>query len=189
MSARSALRRFLVLAALRWLSVGFLIPVFVLLPLDRGLTLSQIGLAVSMQGWVVFALELPTGGFADSIGRRPVQAVAVVVGTLSIGLFLLADSLLGFAAVFALQGVYRALDSGPLESWYVDAAQAADPQAVAAFEQGLADKINDLTRDPGKAEAFGLAGRQRCIDEFSWAKIAGETVDVYRAALARHAGG
>ncbi len=67
-----------------------------------------------------------------------------------------------------------------------DAAQADDPQAVAAFEQGLADKINDLTRDPGKAEAFGLAGRQRCIDEFSWAKIAAETVEVYRQAIAVH---
>ena len=33
-----------------------------------------------------------------------------------------------------------------------------------------------------------MAGRQRCIDEFSWAKIAAETVDVYRAAIAAHAG-
>jgi hypothetical protein len=129
MSEQSVLRRFLALAGLRWLSVGFLIPVFVLLPLDRGLTLAQIGLAASMQGWVVFALELPTGGLADSIGRRTVQAVAAVVGTLSIALLLVADSLAMFAAVFALQGVYRALDSGPLDAWYVDAAQAANPAA------------------------------------------------------------
>ena len=64
-----------------------------------------------------------------------------------------------------------------------DPAQADDPAAVAAFEEEFAAKINALTRDPDKARAFGLAGRQRCIDEFDWAKIAAETVDVYRRAV------
>lgn len=156
MSETTALRRFLVLAGLRWLSVGFLIPVLVLLPLDRGLTLAQIGLAASMQGWVVFALELPTGGFADSIGRRPVQAVAVVIGTLSIGLLVLADSLAAFASVFALQGVYRALDSGPLESWYVDAAQAADPAARIDRGMSLYGTVAALAIAAGSVTAGGL---------------------------------
>ena len=69
-----------------------------------------------------------------------------------------------------------------------DPAQADDPAAVAEFEQGLASKINELTRDRDRAVAFGQAGRQRCIDEFSWAKIAAETVDVYRTAIAAHHG-
>jgi hypothetical protein len=40
-----------------------------------------------------------------------------------------------FLAVSALQGVFRALDSGPLEAWYVDATLAADPNAK--LERGL----------------------------------------------------
>jgi starch synthase len=67
-----------------------------------------------------------------------------------------------------------------------DPAKADDPAAVAAFEGEIAAKINSLTRDPDKARKFGLAGRQRCIDEFSWAKIAAETVDVYRTAIEVH---
>jgi starch synthase len=67
-----------------------------------------------------------------------------------------------------------------------DPAQADDPAFVAAFEADLAAKINSLTDDPDKARRFGLAGRQRCIDEFSWAKIAAETVDVYRTAIEVH---
>ena len=67
-----------------------------------------------------------------------------------------------------------------------DPAQADDPAVVAAFEADLAAKINSLTADPDKARRFGLAGRQRCIDEFSWAKIAAETVDVYRTAIEVH---
>jgi starch synthase len=64
-----------------------------------------------------------------------------------------------------------------------DPARADDPAAVAEFEAGLATKINQLTADPELARRFGKAGRQRCIDEFSWAKIAAETVEVYRRAL------
>jgi starch synthase len=39
-------------------------------------------------------------------------------------------------------------------------------------------------RDPAKAAAYGTAGRQRCIDEFSWARIAEQTLDIYRKVLA-----
>jgi starch synthase len=67
-----------------------------------------------------------------------------------------------------------------------DPAQADDPAAIAAFEDEFAAKINALTADPAKARTFGLAGRQRCIDEFSWAKIAAETVDVYNTAIKVH---
>ncbi len=68
-----------------------------------------------------------------------------------------------------------------------DPAQAGDPAFVAAFEADLAAKINSLTADPAKATAFGVAGRERCIAEFDWAKIAAETVDVYKTAIDVHA--
>lgn len=68
-----------------------------------------------------------------------------------------------------------------------DPARADDPQFIAGFEAGFAERVNEVTRDPGLARRFGLAGRQRCIDEFSWEKIARETVAVYEAAIAAHA--
>jgi starch synthase len=69
-----------------------------------------------------------------------------------------------------------------------DPAQADDPAFVTTFEASLAERINALTADPSTATAFGRAGRQRCIDEFSWAKIAAETVEVYRQAQRVHHG-
>jgi starch synthase len=54
---------------------------------------------------------------------------------------------------------------------------AADP---AGFEAGMAEAINALVGDPEKARRFGQAGRQRCIDEFSWAHIAEQTLEIYR---------
>jgi MFS family permease len=110
-------------------------PVLVLLPLSRGLSLAELGLAAAVQGFVVLALELPTGALADSMGRRRVLVGAMVISIASIALFLVADSLAALAVVFALQGIYRALDSGPLEAWYVDAALAADPDT--AIDRGM----------------------------------------------------
>ncbi|MFI7521582.1 MFS transporter [Micromonospora globbae] len=135
LSVRQVRRRFLVLHGLRWLPTGLMVPVMILLMQERGLSLSQIGLVSVAQGLVVLALELPTGGFADALGRRPVLVVAWIVNLASLLLFSVADSFALFFVVWALQGVFRALDSGPLESWYVDATLAADPDAK--YEAGL----------------------------------------------------
>lgn len=129
LDARSARRRYLILLGLRWLPTGMLIPLLALLPLSRGLTLSEVGMAAAIQGVVVLALELPTGGLSDSLGRRPVLLLAGLLSLTSLTLLFFAHSFLAFATAFAVQGVFRALDSGPLEAWYVDAAIADDPEA------------------------------------------------------------
>lgn len=132
----SAIRwRYLALIVLRWLPVGLVMPVYILLPLDRGLSLAELGLAASLQGFLVLFLELPTGGLADTVGRRRVLLAGSVVSIASIALFVVADSFLAFALVFILQGVHRALDSGPLEAWFVDETLAIDPNAQ--MEGGL----------------------------------------------------
>ena len=67
-----------------------------------------------------------------------------------------------------------------------DPKQAGDPAYIADFEKTFAERINEVTSDPKRARQMGLAGRQRCIDEFSWEKIAQETVKVYEDAIAHH---
>ena len=58
----------------------------------------------------------------------------------------------------------------------------ADPQQ---FDLDLAGAIEDMLADPTAARAMGVRGRERAIGSFGWAKIAGQTVDVYAAASAR----
>ncbi len=67
-----------------------------------------------------------------------------------------------------------------------DPQQANDPAFMSTFEETFAERVNELTRDPAHAAAMGRAGRQRCIDEFSWATIAEQTVEVYKKAIAWH---
>ncbi|MCI4065433.1 MFS transporter [Micromonospora sp. R77] len=135
LSGRQVRFRYLTLYGLRWLPTGLMIPVMILLMQERGLSLTQIGLVSTAQGLIVLALELPTGGLADALGRKPVLVTAWMVCLVSLAVFAVADSFWLFFLSWALQGVYRALDSGPLESWYVDATLAADPDA--GYERGL----------------------------------------------------
>jgi alpha-maltose-1-phosphate synthase len=55
---------------------------------------------------------------------------------------------------------------------------AHDP---AAFEAGLADAVNALTRDPAGAAAMGKAGRERAVGEFSWGAVAEQTLALYHS--------
>ena len=48
------------------------------------------------------------------------------------------------------------------------------------FETRLADAVNALVAEPERARRYGEAGRQRCIEEFSWAHIAEQTLEIYR---------
>ena len=126
-SAASARRTLLLLTFTRWFPVGLVIGVTTLLALERGMSLAQLGVIFAMQGFVVVGLELPTGGFADAFGRRPVLLASAMVALASGLLYITAHTFGAFIVAMLLQGVFRALDSGPLEAWYVDTAHADDP--------------------------------------------------------------
>lgn len=136
LTADGVRRRFVVLTGMRWLSTGLMIPVIVLLMQERGLSLAQIGLVSAVQGFSVLLLELPTGGLADALGRRPLLLAAGMFNLVSLTLFATGQTFAVLAAAWGIQGVFRALESGPLEAWYVDSSLAADP--AAPIERGLA---------------------------------------------------
>ncbi len=129
LSPTAARRVFLTLSFTRWFPVGLVVGIMTLLPLERGLTVAQTLTASALAGWVVFALELPTSGFADAFGRRPVFITAAVVNVAASCVYLVAHSFWMFALGACLMGVFRALDSGPLEAWFVDTVHATDPGA------------------------------------------------------------
>ncbi len=52
------------------------------------------------------------------------------------------------------------------------------------FERNLAGAINALMADAATREVMGRASRRRAVERFSWARIAEETVDLYRSLLA-----
>ena len=165
MTRRRLRRRFLALRATRWFPVGLVVPVLVLLLLDRGFSLAEIGLAAALQGIIVFALELPTGGLSDTIGRRPVLIGATVIDCVAVALLLTARSMPVLLTFWLLQGVYRALESGPLDSWYVDTSESIDADEHSAdLEKAFsaAGVVTALALASGAMIASGLVA----IDPF-----------------------
>jgi alpha-maltose-1-phosphate synthase len=59
-----------------------------------------------------------------------------------------------------------------------------DADDPSGYQTGLAEAVNELVGDPEKAQRFGQAGRQRCIEEFSWARVAEQTLEIYRKVCA-----
>jgi starch synthase len=102
--------------------------------------------------------------------------------------------LLTHATVFAIPSVYEPLGIVNLEAMACGTAVVGSrtggiPEVVADGETGLlvppgepaplADALNVLLRDPGRARAMGQAGRKRAVAEFGWPAIAAQTAELY----------
>ncbi|MFG3440326.1 MFS transporter [Nonomuraea sp. NPDC047897] len=120
MTARSALRRYLLVCFLTWLPAGLMLTSMVLLMAERGLTLAEIGLVFTVFSLVTVCLELPTGGLADVVGRRVVLAVSAGFTVAALALMAVSTTFWMFLLTGVLKGVARALSSGPATAWYVD---------------------------------------------------------------------
>ena len=134
--------RYVTLQALRWLPVGFIAPLLVLVLVDRGLSLAQVGPVLAVYGVTTAVLELPTGGLADAYGRKPVLLWSAAFGVAFLGSILILDTMAGFIVAAFLGGVSRALDSGPLESWFVDSTRAIDAEADLSRGLSLAGSLD-----------------------------------------------
>jgi predicted MFS family arabinose efflux permease len=124
---RGVTRRYAVLVALQEFAIWLPLPVLVLHLTDRGFDLAAIGFAFALRAVFVVLLEVPTGGLADAIGRKPIalaSQAATFVSFVAL-LFVGGPAMLLVYAVF--QGIGSALHSGALEAWYVDRLGATGP--------------------------------------------------------------
>ena len=120
-------RVYYLINSLFWLAVALPLALIILLIQARGLDLFQVGLVMGAYALTIVLLEVPTGGLADAIGRKWVTVIAYGFMTFSGILILVAFSFPVVLAALVLNGIGRALSSGALEAWFVDALQAADP--------------------------------------------------------------
>ncbi|PSL17167.1 MFS transporter [Shimia abyssi] len=126
-TARRHIRVFQVHQFLDRFAMGLTVAVVALALVDRGMDLVQISLLFGVYSLTTMAMELPFGGLADSIGRKPVFLTAVVASLISLVLFLSTSDFYVLALSFAFIGFGRALRSGTLDAWFVETFKAAAP--------------------------------------------------------------
>lgn len=101
-------------------AMGVIVAVTALALQGRGLRVSEIGALFALYAAVTMLAELPFGGIADGVGRKPVFMLATVASLMASVVFILSDAFWPLAASFGLVGLGRALRSGTLDAWYVE---------------------------------------------------------------------
>ncbi|WP_336215889.1 hypothetical protein [Nonomuraea sp. LPB2021202275-12-8] len=124
LNMRAARRRYVTTCVLFWLPVGLTIAPLILLFTERGMSLAAIAGFFAAHSFTAAALELPTGGLSDVLGRRTVLAAAGVLNLTALILLGLGATPWVLTCGMALMGAGRALSSGPAEAWYVDMVHA-----------------------------------------------------------------
>ena len=126
-TARRHIRVFQIHQFLDRFAMGLTVAVVALALTDRGMDLFQISLLFGVYSITTMTMELPFGGLADNIGRKPVFLAAVVASLISLALFLSTSDFYVLALSFAFIGFGRALRSGTLDAWFVETFKAAAP--------------------------------------------------------------
>lgn len=108
-------------------AMGLTVAVVALALVDRGMDLFQISLLFGVYSVTTMAMELPFGGLADNIGRKPVFLSAVVASLISLVVFLSSNDFYVLALSFAFIGFGRALRSGTLDAWFVETFKVMAP--------------------------------------------------------------
>ncbi|MEM7719302.1 MAG: MFS transporter [Pseudomonadota bacterium] len=126
-TARRHIRLFQVHQFLDRFAMGLTVAVVALALTDRGMDLFQISLLFGVYSLTTMTLELPFGGLADNVGRKPVFLAAVIASLISLALFLSSRNFEVLALSFAFIGFGRALRSGTLDAWFVETFKTAAP--------------------------------------------------------------
>ncbi|MBL1419411.1 MAG: MFS transporter [Alphaproteobacteria bacterium] len=105
---------------LSWGGFGITIVVLVLLLQERGFNLFDIAIITATYSGTALLFELPLGGLADGIGRKPVYILGVFADIAGLLTLLYFRSFEAAVASYAFYGFGRALSSGSLDAWYIE---------------------------------------------------------------------
>jgi predicted MFS family arabinose efflux permease len=137
-------------------SLAFTVPIYVVFYQSRGLSLAQFGMLEATYTVAVLGFEIPTGYFADRIGRRNGLAVANALGALGAVGYAVSYSFPAFLLAVVVRAVGATFSSGASSAWLYEALTDEDEQ-------------DEFARVLGRARALGLAGQSSAAVLGSWA--------------------
>ncbi|TXK17103.1 MFS transporter [Homoserinibacter sp. GY 40078] len=150
MTPQGAETRLLILTTTRWTPVGMTFGLVTFVPLDRGLSLSQLGTLIAAGCLLALVFQLPITGIATTLGNRSVLLAAAALALVATTTLAVARDPTQLSIAVVAVGVSRGLDIGVLEAWYVDALRARAP--LASFGDAIARAGGTI----GTSVAFGV---------------------------------
>jgi MFS family permease len=124
------------------LAGGFLGGVYPLFLRSRGLNQFEINSVLAVYFAVSFLFDVPTGAFADALGRRRSFMVGCVLRCLAFGLYFLSHTYVLFLIAEAIDAIGTTFCNGAIDAWGVD---ALDEAGFEGTKHGLFSRISQLS--------------------------------------------
>ncbi|HUO65612.1 MAG TPA: MFS transporter [Terriglobales bacterium] len=142
LSTTSIVRRYYGVWLAYSLAGGFLGGVYPLFLRARGLNQLEINSVLAVYFAVAFLFDVPTGAFADALGRRRSFIVGCVLRCLAFGLYFLSHTYVLFLVAEAIDAIGTTFCNGAIDAWGVD---ALDEAGFEGTKHGLFSRISQLS--------------------------------------------
>lgn len=135
--SKKTIRTYVVFSFLFSLAHSFFFATYQLFLASRGLNLLEINLVNMFFMIGVFLMEVPTGAFADTFGRKKSVVNGCFLTSLSMLVYFLGNSFWAFVAAELIGALGLTFLSGALEAWVVDAlsSHGYDGEIATVFRQ------------------------------------------------------
>lgn len=121
---------------------GFLYGVYPLFLRSRGLDQFQINSVLAVYFVVMFLTDVPTGAFADAMGRRRSFTLGCALRTAAFLVYFFAHHYAVFVLAESIDGIGTTFCNGAIDAWGVDALDAA---GFVGLKDRLFSRISQLT--------------------------------------------
>jgi MFS family permease len=124
------------------LAGGFLFGVYPIFLKARGLDQFEINSVLAMYFVVLFLTDVPTGAFADALGRRRSFVLGAALRVCAFLLYFTAHHYWVFLIGESIDGIGTTFGNGAIDAWGVD---ALDDAGFEGLKDGLFSRISQLT--------------------------------------------
>jgi len=121
---------------------GFLFGVYPIFLRSRGLNQLQINSVLAMYFVVLFLTDVPTGAFADLLGRRKSFVLGALLRVCAFIIYFSAHHYWVFIIAESIDGIGTTFGNGAIDAWGVDALDAAGYEGL---KDRLFSRISQLT--------------------------------------------
>ena len=142
LTTRSIVRRYYGVWLAYALAGGFLGGVYPLFLRSRGLNQLEINSVLAMYFAVSLLFDVPTGAFADALGRRWSFVLGCALRAFAFAFYFLSHSFLLFLVAEAIDAIGTTFCNGALDAWGVD---ALDEAGFEGTKHGLFSRISQLS--------------------------------------------
>ena len=139
---RDIIRRYYTVWGLYSFAGGFLFGVYPIFLRSRGLNQFQINSVLATYFVVLFLTDVPTGAFADLLGRRRSYVLGASLRVCAFLLYFMAHHYYVFLIAESIDGIGTTFGNGAIDAWGVD---ALDEAGYDGLKDRLFSRISQLT--------------------------------------------